>query len=93
MWSSRKTGTEYVIAWNEPGGNDQKDPRSNNQGPPDLDEAFRRFRDKLGGAFGGTFGGAGGGGSVNGGLSGSVFALVLALAGPVLGLSGCLRYR
>ena len=41
------------MAWNEPGGNDQKDPWGNDQGPPDLDEAFRRLKDKLGGGMGG----------------------------------------
>ena len=31
------------MAWNEPGGNGDKDPWGNrgNQGPPDLDEVFK----------------------------------------------------
>ena len=70
------------MAWNEPGGDDKKDPWGNKEGPPDLDEAFRRFRDRLGGAFGG---GGGGGGA---GISGSVFALVLALAALFWGYMG-----
>ena len=43
------------MAWNEPGGGDKKnDPwGGGNQGPPDLDEAFKKFMDKLGGLFGG----------------------------------------
>ncbi|MCK2041815.1 FtsH protease activity modulator HflK [Chromohalobacter sp. TMW 2.2308] len=51
------------MAWNEPGGGNQQDPWSggggrrgsgngggnggNNQGPPDLDEALKKFQDKL----------------------------------------------
>jgi modulator of FtsH protease HflK len=42
------------MAWNEPGGNGkQRDPWGGNDGPPDLDEALRKFREKLGGVFGG----------------------------------------
>lgn len=39
------------MAWNEPGGNNDKDPwGGNDQGPPDLDEAFRKFKEKFGGS-------------------------------------------
>jgi len=48
------------MAWNEPGGNPHNQdpwgnrPRGgNNQGPPDLDEAFRKLQDKLNDMFGG----------------------------------------
>ena len=45
------------MAWNEPGGGDRgdKDPWGNrdNDGPPDLDEAFRKLRENLSGVFGG----------------------------------------
>ncbi|BBM01021.1 hypothetical protein GL2_10950 [Microbulbifer sp. GL-2] len=48
------------MAWNEPGGKD-KDPwggggggNRNNDGPPDLDELFRKVQQKLGGLFGGV---------------------------------------
>lgn len=43
------------MAWNEPGGGGKNnDPwGGGNQGPPDLDEAFKKFMDKLGGLFGG----------------------------------------
>ena len=45
------------MAWNEPGGNGkQRDPWGGDQGPPDLDEAFRKFREKLGGALSGVIG-------------------------------------
>jgi membrane protease subunit HflK len=63
------------MAWNEPGGNGkQRVPWGGDQGPPDLDEAFRKFREKLGGAFGG-----GGSGDVrfNGGIVGLVLLLIL----------------
>lgn len=46
----------FKMAWNEPGGNKNQDPwgnRGNDQGPPDLDEVFRKLRDKLAGLFGG----------------------------------------
>ncbi len=48
------------MAWNEPGGNKNKDPwgnRGNDQGPPDLDEVFKKFMDKLNGLLGGSGGG------------------------------------
>jgi membrane protease subunit HflK len=50
------------MAWNEPGGKD-KDPwgggGKNNDGPPDLDEAFKKLQEKLNGLFGGGSGGKG----------------------------------
>ena len=57
------------MAWNEPGnnGNKNNDPWKNkggrDQGPPDLDEVFRKYSDKLGGMFGGNGGGNNKGGS------------------------------
>jgi modulator of FtsH protease HflK len=80
------------MAWNEPGGSNSPDGNRNSdrnggdrnpwgkrpqQGPPDLDELFRNFKRKLGGAFGG--GGDSGSGrrdDLGGGIS----------AGVVLGL-------
>ena len=45
------------MAWNEPGGNNQgdKDPwgNKNDQGPPDLDEAFKKLQNNLSQMFGG----------------------------------------
>ena len=55
------------MAWNEPGG-DKKDPWGGNgrdQGPPDLDDLFR----KLTGRFGSVLNRKGGGSSGNGGAS------------------------
>lgn len=55
------------MAWNEPGGGNQgdKDPwgNRNDEGPPDLDEAFRKLQDNLSKMFGGGSRGSGGGGS------------------------------
>ncbi|MBT8420785.1 MAG: FtsH protease activity modulator HflK [Gammaproteobacteria bacterium] len=49
------------MAWNQPGNNGGRDPWGNRgqQGPPDLDELFRKFQEALGNLFGG--GGDGGG--------------------------------
>lgn len=47
------------MAWNEPGGNsNNQDPwggrkGGGRQGPPDLDEAFRKLQESLNGLFGG----------------------------------------
>jgi membrane protease subunit HflK len=51
------------VAWNEPGGGG-KNPwgRRREQGPPDLDQILKNFRDKLAGLFGGAGGGGAGGG-------------------------------
>ncbi len=55
------------MAWNEPGGGNNKDPWGGrgDQGPPDLDEVVKKMQDKLGGLFGG--GRKGGGGVTRGG--------------------------
>ncbi len=52
------------MAWNEPGGGGDKDPWGNrgNDGPPDLDEAFRKLQNSLSEMFGGSRGSAGGSG-------------------------------
>jgi len=68
------------MAWNEPGGGNQHDPWSGggrggngggkgggNQGPPDLDEALKKFQDKLNGMLGGRGGKRGGSGGKGGG--------------------------
>ena len=57
------------MAWNQSGGNgNDKDPwgnRGGDQGPPDLDEAFRQMQSKLSNIFGG--GGSGGSSGSSGG--------------------------
>ena len=69
------------MAWNEPGGNGDKDPWGNrgNQGPPDLDEVFKNFQRKFGSLFGGKGGRGGGRGTGSGGTIGIgiVIAIVL----------------
>ena len=56
------------MAWNEPGGNKDKDPWGNNdQGPPDLDEAFKNLTSNVTSLFGGgrQRRGSGGGTGIN----------------------------
>ena len=54
------------MAWNEPGGNKPKDPwGGGDQGPPDLDEALKKFQEKLNGLFGGSGGSGGSGGGAS----------------------------
>jgi modulator of FtsH protease HflK len=62
------------MAWNEPGGG--KDPWGNrgDQGPPDLDEAFRKLQAQLAGIFGG---GSGGGSGINRGIFGLIIVVAL----------------
>ena len=66
------------MAWNEPGGDGkQRDPWGGDDGPPDLDEAFRKFREKLGGAFGG------GGGSGEAPFNVGVIGLLVLIAASI----------
>ena len=63
------------MAWNEPGGGNNKDPwGGKDQGPPDLDEAFKKLQSKLNSLFGG--GGSSGGGTGNVDISGGFIALI-----------------
>ena len=65
------------MAWNEPGGNKDKDPwgqRGADQGPPDLDEAFRKLQSQLAGIFGGRGGSSG---STGASLNPRTFAIAL----------------
>ena len=77
------------MAWNEPGNNgNDKDPWNNkggrDQGPPDLDEVFRKFSNKFSGLFGGKKSGTGSGG----GLGGAGISFILIIAVIVWALSG-----
>jgi membrane protease subunit HflK len=70
------------MAWNEPGGGkqDDKDPwgKRDDQGPPDLDEAFRKLQNSLGEMFGGKkSGGSSGGGGGMPAFSLNILGLVL----------------
>ena len=77
------------MAWNEPG-NGGRDPWGNRQddGPPDLDEAFKKLQDNLGKMFGG--GGQSSGGQRSGGnpVSKSLLGLALFGAAVVYGMMG-----
>jgi membrane protease subunit HflK len=77
------------MAWNEPG-NGGRDPWGNRQddGPPDLDEAFKKLQDNLGKMFGG--GGQSSGGQRSGGnpVSKSLLGLAIAGAAVVYGMMG-----
>ena len=66
------------MAWNEPGG-DGKDPWGNrgDQGPPDLDEAFKKLQAQLSGIFGGRGGGGGSSSQLTGGAVGLIAVLLL----------------
>ena len=67
------------MAWNEPGGgnNKPKDPwGGGDQGPPDLDEALKKLQDKLGGLFGGGGSRKSGGSPGSGGISGALLAVI-----------------
>jgi membrane protease subunit HflK len=78
------------MAWNEPGGNsNNQDPwggRRNGggdrKGPPDIDEAFRKLQESLGGLFGGKkrSGGGFGGNTGKGGGFGVFFVALGVLA-------------
>ncbi|VAW94523.1 HflK protein [hydrothermal vent metagenome] len=68
------------MAWNEPGGSGNKDPwgnRNDNQGPPDLDEVFKKVQDKVSSIFGGGKGGSKKSSGGGGGLGASFIAIVL----------------
>lgn len=76
------------MAWNEPGDGKQggKDPweNRNDQGPPDLDEAFRKLQKSLSGMFGGKS--SGGGGSTakfSGGMLGLLGLALLVIWGAM----------
>ncbi|MDZ7662454.1 FtsH protease activity modulator HflK [Thiohalophilus sp.] len=78
------------MAWNEPGGSNNKDPwgnRNNPQGgPPDLDEVIKKLQAKFGGLFGGKGGGGGpripgAGGSIGLSFIALVLVAIWALSG------------
>ncbi len=78
------------MAWNEPGGgNNGKDPwGSGDQGPPDLDEAFKKLQQKLNSMFGGGGSKGTGGGSAGADISGSFIVLILLVLGLIWAAMG-----
>ena len=67
------------MAWNDGGNGKNNDPwgSGGDQGPPDLDEAFRKFQSQLSGLFGRR--GGGGSGSTGGGGGGKRYFAYLGL--------------
>ncbi|MFM8356317.1 MAG: FtsH protease activity modulator HflK [Gammaproteobacteria bacterium] len=84
------------MAWNEPGGGPGgnsgggRDPwgNRNDQGPPDLDEAFRKLQAQLTGIFGGGRGDRSGGGGAGVAFSARIFAVLLGIAAIGYGVMG-----
>jgi membrane protease subunit HflK len=78
------------MAWNEPGGGNNKDPWGGrgNQGPPDLDEVVRKMQQKLGGMFGGRKSSGGGGSSGGPGPGFAGLGLIAAIIAVVWVFSG-----
>ena len=78
------------MAWNEPGGGGSKDPWGNKggkqDGPPDLDEVFKKLNEKVTSLFGGKGGKSGGGSAVGGSKKGIGFIAAILLV--LWGLSG-----
>jgi len=77
------------MSWNEPGGGNNRpnDPwGGGNQGPPDLDEALKKFQQKLNSLFGG--GARSSGGSAGGGASSAMIVVIAAAAVLVWGVMG-----
>ena len=68
------------MAWNEPGGNSNK-PRdpwgAGNQGPPDLDEALAKLKEKFFGIFGGSGSSSSSGGGNRGSLGGLIVTVLI----------------
>ncbi|MGD8428969.1 MAG: FtsH protease activity modulator HflK [Ectothiorhodospiraceae bacterium] len=64
------------MAWNEPGGGNRDPWSGGDQGPPDLDEVFRKVKDRIDRLFGGR--GAGSGGS-GGGFGATGVGLIVAV--------------
>ena len=75
------------MAWNEPGGGRDPWGNSGDQGPPDLDEAFKKLQAQFAGIFGRRRGGGRDKGS-GGGISTSLLGLGLAVLAIVYGLWG-----
>lgn len=78
------------MAWNEPGGNKDKDPWSGgnrgNDGPPDLDEILNNLTKKFSGFFGGN--GGRGGASGGSGFGAAIFALIFIVLGVFYAING-----
>jgi len=79
------------MAWNEPGGNKDKDPwgnKNNQDGPPDLDEIVKKMQSKFKGVFGGKGSSGSTGGSSGKGASASFIAVIIGIVLLVWGATG-----
>lgn len=75
------------MAWNDDQG--KKDPwGGGDQGPPDLDDVFNKFKSSIGGLFGGGSGGSSGSGGARRFLSPKIFIYAILLAAVIWGMSG-----
>ena len=74
------TTPNQEMAWNEPGGSGNKDPwgnKNNQDGPPDLDEVFKKLNEKVTSLFGGKGGRSGGDKGSAGGSKGIGFIVAI----------------
>ena len=72
------------MAWNEPGGGRDRDPWGGNKGgdgPPDLDEALQKLKERFGGLFGGSGKSSNGGNKTLFGVAALVVLLVWGFSG------------
>ena len=76
------------MAWNEPGGGRDPWGNSGDQGPPDLDEAFKKLQAQLAGIFGRRRGGGSSGDKGGGVISASLLGLGLVVLAIAYGLWG-----
>jgi membrane protease subunit HflK len=91
--SSKFTHPNHEMAWNEPGGggNGSKDPwnsgrnKGGQDGPPDLDEVFKKLNEKVTSLFGGKGRKSGGTGAAGGAKGFGFIATILVV---LWGLSG-----
>ncbi|WP_423820996.1 protease modulator HflK [Salinisphaera sp. SPP-AMP-43] len=76
------------MAWNEPGKGKDKDPwgggnrnnSGNSGGPPDLDQIWKRFRERFNKGGGGNNGGSGGSGSGGNGFAPAILLALIPIA-------------
>ena len=76
------------MAWNDD--QDKKDPwgSSGDQGPPDLDDVFRKFKSQFGGLFGGGSGGSSGSGGIRRFISPRMLIILLVVVVAVYAMFG-----
>ncbi len=79
------------MAWNEPGGGNNRDPwggGGGNQGPPDLDEIIRRIKARINSLFGGKGGSGNGSGGFGGGIGNTGIMVIVGIVVVGWALSG-----